>query len=249
MFNPARFRVLIAGILSLPLAAFLGLSTYRSLTQASTNLNEDFVFRLVAVTVAMTLPFFLTLVLAWADRRAGVFRLSGKIGLAIAVLSLGLAFLPLRGLVGRVRQAENLASQGVAAPSFETTDLDGKLHRLADYKGKVILLNAWATWCPPCKKEMPELDRLYQKRKESGLMVFGLSVEDVELQRKFVKEEVSVSYPLLTASGNVPSLYRDIQRWPALFLIDRNGELQPVPQTGVPFEQIEAAVEAVLGSE
>ena len=77
-------------------------------------------------------------------------------------------------------------------------------------------------------------------------MVFGLSTEKLELQQKFVKEQLSVSYPLLTINGNVPSLYKDIQRWPAPFLIDRKGELQPVPQAGREFEKIEAAVDSVL---
>ncbi len=93
---------------------------------------------------------------------------------------------------------------------------------------------------------MPLLDKLYRKRRDEGLVIFGLSIEEVELQRKFVKEQVSVSYPLLTINGNVPSLYRDIQRWPAFILIDRKGKLQPVPQAGESFEKIEAAVEALL---
>jgi thiol-disulfide isomerase/thioredoxin len=157
--------------------------------------------------------------------------------------------LPIRGLIGRMQQARNVAIQDLAAPSFDTVDILGKPHRLRDHIGKVVLINAWATWCPPCKKEMPELDRLYQTRKDDGLIVFGLSTEDVALQQKFVKDEVSVSYPLLTVNGDVPSLYQDIQRWPALFLIDRKGTLQPVAQAGEPFEKVEAAVDALLREE
>jgi len=93
---------------------------------------------------------------------------------------------------------------------------------------------------------MPLLDRLYSDRRDDGLTVFGLSIEELELQQKFVKEQVPVSYPLLTINGNVPSLYKDIQRWPAFILIDRKGKLQPVPQAGESFEKIEAAVDALL---
>jgi len=92
-----------------------------------------------------------------------------------------------------------------------TLDLSGKTHHLRDQKGKVVLVNIWATWCGPCRAEMPRLDWLYQERKEQGLMVFGLSHEDVDVQRKFL-EQVPVSYPLLTIKGNVPNLYRDIGR-------------------------------------
>lgn len=242
----SKHGVLIAGILSLPAAAFLGLFVYANLTRASADPNADFVFRLTIVTLAMAAPFFLTLILALRDRRRHALSLSGKVGLGIAALSLGLTWMPLRGLIGRVQQARNLAIQDVSAPPFDTVDLLGKRQRLQDHAGKVVLVNLWATWCVPCKEEMPALDRLYRKRNGEGLVVFGLSHEDADLQRKFVAEQVSVSYPLLTLNGTVPTLYRDIQRWPAIFLIDRKGRLQPAPQPGGPFSDVEAAVEALL---
>ena len=77
-------------------------------------------------------------------------------------------------------------------------------------------------------------------------MVFGLSTEDLDTQRKFLKEGVSVSYPLLTVAGNVPEVYRATARFPANFLIDREGRLQPAPSTEQPFEKLEAAVDALL---
>src|SRR5207244_11120661 len=118
----------------------------------------------------------------------------------------------------------------------------GKSHRLRDHLGQVVVINAWGTWCPPCKKEMPALDEMYQKRKSEGLIVFGVSTEDAEVQQKFIKEQLRVSYPLLTVSGNVPSLYRDVERWPTIFLVDRKGRLRPAPPAGQSFEKIEAAV-------
>jgi thiol-disulfide isomerase/thioredoxin len=238
--------VLVAGILSPPAAAFLGSYTYATLTRASVDLNQDFVFRLATVTAVMATPFLVTLLLAILTRRRGALRLAGKIGLGIAALSLCLTLVPLRGLIGRAQQARNVSRNDVAAPLFETTDIYGKPHRLQDYAGKVVLINAWATWCLPCLEEMPQLDELYRERKNDGLMVFGLSIEDVALQQKFAKEKVVVSYPLLTVNGNVPGIYRDIQRWPALFLVDRKGQLQPVAQAGEPFEKVEAAVDALL---
>jgi thiol-disulfide isomerase/thioredoxin len=244
-----KYRVLIAGILSIPAAGYLGIQTYRTLTRASVDVNQDFVFRLSMVTLAMTLPFVLTLLLAIADRRKGPLARSSKAGMTLAVISLCLTVVPLRGLVGRVQQSRSLTAQGVPAPLFETVDLDGKMQRLADHRGKVVLINAWATWCGPCREEMPALDRLYRNRKDEGFMVFGLSTEDVELQRKFVQNEVPVSYPLLTLNGDVPGMYTDIQRWPALFLVDRQGSLQPVAQGSAHFAEVEAQVELLLKSD
>jgi peroxiredoxin len=173
--------------------------------------------------------------------------LSGKIGLAIAILSLGLAWRPISDGVLRSKQSRNLAMRDVPAPPFDTVDILGNTQRLNDQTGKVVLVNIWATWCEPCRKEMPKLDRLYRERKAQGFIVFGLSDEDVDVQKRFV-QQVPVNYPLLTLRGKVPALYRDIARYPAIFLIDRNGRLQPAPAPDQPFESVEAAVDVLLNS-
>lgn len=244
----STYRVLIAGILSPLATALLGMLVYVTLTRASSDRDKDFVFRLSMTTVAMAVPFLVTLALAMGDRRRHALTTFGKVGLALAVLSLALTWLPLRGASIRTRQSRNLAQKDVTAQPFDTVDILGKSHRLGDHAGKVVLLNVWATWCPPCKKEMPSLDRLYQQWKDDGFMVFGLSTEDVEVQRRFVEEQLSVSYPLLTINGHVPEIYRTIERYPATFLIDRAGRLQPAPGTDEPFEKLEAAVNALLQS-
>ena len=246
MAKLSRYRVLIAGILSPPAAAYLGMLVYATLTRASPDRDKDFVFRLSLTSLAMAVPFLATLALASADRRRNGLATSGRIGLALALLSLALTWLPIRGAIARAKQASNLALQNVTAPPFDTVDVFGKRHRLEDHAGKVVLVNVWATWCAPCRKEMPELDRLYRERKEQGFMVFGLSTEDVDVQRKFVGERVSVSYPLLTIEGAVPDIFRTTARYPANFLIDREGRLQPAPSTEQPFEKLEAAVNALL---
>ena len=243
----SKYRTLLVGIASPILAAAIGAGVYGSLTRASADRDADFVFRLSATAAAMVIPFVVTLFLAMGDRRRSTFSTSSKVGLAIGVLSLALAWLPIRGMLARTRQAENLALTGVEAPLFDTVDIEGDSHRLADHAGKVVLVNIWATWCTPCRREMPDLERLYQSRKDDGFMIFGLSTEDVPTQQKFA-EEVTVSYPLLTIDGDVPDLYSQTARYPANFLIDRNGRLQPAPSVDQPFENLEAAVDALLQS-
>ncbi|HEY6406020.1 MAG TPA: redoxin domain-containing protein [Ktedonobacteraceae bacterium] len=248
MTKLSQYRVLISGILS-PLAAlFLYALVYATLTRRSADLERDWLFRLSAATLAMVVPFLVTLVLAINDhRRERALSRSAKVGLVIAILSLGLVWSPVKDGVARWKQTRNLALHDVVAPPFETTDILGKTQRLADHKGEVVLVNIWATWCGPCRAEMPKLDRLYEERKHQGFIVFGMSDEDTNVQRKYV-EQVPVSYSLLTLSGEVPNIYRDIARYPAIFLIDRQGRLQPAPGPDQPFEKVEAAVDALLKS-
>jgi peroxiredoxin len=217
---------------------------------------------------AMAVPFLATVFLAWigwqkqrtqeaasrsqkrrqqrstAGNTASTSRIV-RIGLIVAALSLLLLWKPISDGTSRWKQQRNLAKSGIPAPAFDTLDLDGKQQRLADYKGQVVVVNVWATWCGPCRAEMPALDRLYQQDKHQGLAVFGISSEDADLQRQF-RQIVPVTYPLLTTSGDVPSLYRDIARYPATFLIDRQGRLQPAPGPDHPFEELQAAVERLL---
>ena len=274
MTKPFRYLVLIIGVLSPVLAGALYLLTYNTLTSASTNREKDWLFRLVMSGLAMTVPFFATMFLAWigwrqqraheATSRSEKRRQQrstarateavpkavpwvARIGLIVAALSLLLLWKPISDGTSRWKQQRNLAMSGVPAPGFDTLDLDGHQQRLADHKGQVIVVNIWATWCGPCRAEMPALDRLYQQDKDQGLAVFGISSEDADLQRQF-RQLVPVTYPLLTTSGDVPSLYRDIAKYPATFLIDRQGRLQPAPGPDKPFSELQAAVDQLLNA-
>lgn len=92
---------------------------------------------------------------------------------------------------------------------------------------------------------MPALDRLYREQENRGFVVLGMSDESIETQKKF-QNEVKVSYPLLTLTGDVPHFYRDIARYPAMFLIDRQGRLQSAPDPEQPFERVTETVDALL---
>ena len=243
----SKHRVLLCGVLSPVLALILYALVYATLTSYSADLEKDWLFRLSLSTIAMTIPSFATIVLAMNARRTGTISLSAKIGLLLAILSLGLAASPIRDGLLRAKQTRNMAMHDVAAPVFDTMDISGNAERLGDQAGKVVLVKVWATWCGPCRSEMPKLDRLYRDQKDKGLVVFGISNEDAGVQQKYL-QQVPVSYPLLTVKGTVPSLYSDIARYPAVFLIDRSGRLQPAPGPDQSFEKLEAAVEALLGS-
>jgi len=241
-------RSLVAGMSAPIVAGSLGIYSYVTLTRTSSDRDSDFALRLSLTILAMALPGIIALVVAVLARRRGPLGPAGRTGIGLALASLLLTWVPINGLLSRQQQAENLALDVVAAPPFSTVDIQGETHRLEDHLGKVVLINIWATWCGPCRVEMPKLDALYESRKDDGLVVFGLSTEDASLQRTFA-EENAVRYPLLTVEGDVPDTYSRTARYPANFIVDRQGRLRRAPSTDRPFADLEAMVDDLLAGE
>jgi cytochrome c biogenesis protein CcmG, thiol:disulfide interchange protein DsbE len=241
----SKYRVLLVGIFSPILAVVLNVIFIQILLALSSNPESNWRFRLFVSSLALPVPFIATVMLAAKDRRRGALSLSAKIGLGIATLSLLLITKPVLDYLARSKQSRNMAIRNLPAPMFDTVDIQDKPQRLTDYKGKVVLVNIWATWCEPCRNEMPQLDKLYQARKQSGFVVLGLSDETVEKQEAFLLQ-VPVTYPLLSTTAGVPPFYREIGQYPATFLIDREGRLQPSPRRSQGFEKVEEAVDALL---
>ena len=108
--------------------------------------------------------------------------------------------------------------------NFTLTDLDGKSWTLQSLRGKVVLVNFWATWCPPCRKEMPDLDALYRRFKDRGLVVLAISDEEVAKVKPFLAER-NLTFPILLDPGRkVNDLFR-IDGIPKTFVYDREGKL------------------------
>ena len=112
---------------------------------------------------------------------------------------------------------------GKPAPAFRLQALEGKAYDLAELKGKIVLLDFWATWCGPCRTDMPDLDKLQQEYGGSGLVVLGLNVgEDRETVESYIKKS-GVSYPMALTNGtSVVSAYK-ISAFPTYVLIGRDG--------------------------
>jgi peroxiredoxin len=109
--------------------------------------------------------------------------------------------------------------------NFTLTDLDGKTWTLKDLKGKVVLVNFWATWCPPCQKEMPDLEALYTRFKEQGFVVLAISEDDeTEKVGPFISER-KVSFPVLLDPGQKVNNLFAVEGIPKSFVYNRDGEL------------------------
>lgn len=135
----------------------------------------------------------------------------------IRALALLLLFLlPLPPASGQTRRA----------PALKLHDLQRRTHRLDDYKGKVILLNFWATWCPPCRAEVPELVRWQREYGDRGLQVIGVTYPPMNRRnlRLFIRR-YKINYPVLLGTKHTKTLFDESDTLPVTFIIDRDGTL------------------------
>jgi thiol-disulfide isomerase/thioredoxin len=138
---------------------------------------------------------------------------------AVALLVASLIFCP-----SFLARAQSKADE--AAPSFSLKDLNGKSVRLEQYLGKVVLLNFWATWCPPCRAEMPELVRLQEEHRDRGLQIIGVAYPGKRraVVTKVVKR-LNLNYPILFGTKSMVGRYDVLEILPVTVIIDRKGRV------------------------
>jgi peroxiredoxin len=126
----------------------------------------------------------------------------------------------------RPQQSAVIQMKGNIAPDFTLQSLDGKTVHLSDYRGKAVLLNFWATWCAPCKIEMPWFVELQKQYGGEGLQILGVAMDDASPKEiaAFAKD-MGVNYPVLLGKEAVGDAYGGVQFLPESFYIDRNGKV------------------------
>ena len=107
---------------------------------------------------------------------------------------------------------------------FSLTSLDGRTYTLAGLRGKIVLLNFWATWCPPCRKEMPDMEKLYRRFENKGLVVLAISDEARETVAPFIAKQKYTFPILLDPDRKVHDAFQ-VEGIPQSFLFDRSGRL------------------------
>jgi thiol-disulfide isomerase/thioredoxin len=116
-------------------------------------------------------------------------------------------------------------SVNAAAPEFSAKDLTGKEHNLSDYAGKMIVLNYWATWCPPCREELPVLAIFHEEHQDKDAVVLGVASEKISIEAlsEFVDEQM-IDYPILPMAPSLHTPFGKLVGLPTSFLISPDGQ-------------------------
>ena len=135
------------------------------------------------------------------------------------------------------------AANNNAAKNFALTDTTGKKHVLAQYKGKWVIVNYWATWCPPCLEEVPDLVALYDSRKNKDVMLLGV-VFDFESTKEVAKyvDDMLMSYPIVLGDDNAIKQIGSAEVLPTTFIYNPNGELVKTKRGKVTKQYLEALI-------
>jgi peroxiredoxin len=148
---------------------------------------------------------------------------------------------------------------GKAAPDFTLRDTSGKKVSLSSYKGKAVIVDFWATWCAPCKIEIPWLEKLHDQYAAQGLEILGVSEDDLDLddQAKLVKEKqeiadaaskLRINYPVLIDDSNVSKPYGGVDALPTTYFVGRDGKVVAATVGLADRDEIEADIKKALGS-
>lgn len=119
--------------------------------------------------------------------------------------------------------------QGNLAPDFELKTLDGQSMKLSDLRGKRVIVNLWATWCPPCRAEMPDMQSFYEANKDKGIVVFGVNLTSSEAQPENIArfiDEFGITFPVVLDEENNVADWYQVVSIPTSYMIDSRGVIQ-----------------------
>ncbi len=145
---------------------------------------------------------------------------------------------------------EGAELKGKPAPSFALTDTSGKKVSLSDYKGHPVVVNFWATWCGPCKLEMPWFQEFSTKYKSQGLVVLGLAEDDGATREDIAgaARKIGVSYPILMPNEKVTKSYGGVDYLPETFYVDKTGKVVLIAAGAPTKDQMEAEIQETIAA-
>lgn len=136
---------------------------------------------------------------------------------------------------------------GQPAPDFTLSDLQGEQVRLASLRGKAVVINLWATWCAPCRAEIPDLVRQWEAHRGQGLVVLGVDVQESGSVVRQYAAEMKMTYPVLLDTHGAVTANYGVPGLPATFFVDRQGVLRDLVLGAMTRDQVTSKIEALLG--
>ena len=125
----------------------------------------------------------------------------------------------------RHRSAEHIGTSGQPAPGFTLTDVSGQRLSLSEYRGKVVILDFWATWCAPCKEEIPYFVDMQNRLGPRGLQILGISMDDDERPVRAFQQQFKMNYPVAVGTTQLAEQYGGVLGLPITFVIDPQGRI------------------------
>jgi peroxiredoxin len=190
------------------------------------------------------------------SQRSTLFMVAGL--LAIALLAACIIAVYLDSLLPSLTQLPTASDstglevaprKGKIAPDFTLVDLDGNEVSLSDFRGQPVLINFWATWCPPCRTEMPDIAAAYEEHRDKELVVLAVNVEESADNVRGFADEDKVSFPvLLDGDGAVARQYR-VRALPTSFFINRDGVIADVFYGGMSRKKLDGFLDKILNIE
>ncbi len=165
---------------------------------------------------------------------------------AVAIIGIVAALYSVRHKYGSHAAPRRTANQ--TAPDFTLPQLDGPDLRLSSYRGKLVLLDFWASWCEPCRVETPHLTELQQKYGDQGLQIIGVSMDDSPDPARAFYQQFHMNYPVVMGNAKTGELYGGVLGLPIAFLIDRDGRIKAKHIGATEFAVFEKEIATLLQS-
>jgi peroxiredoxin len=134
---------------------------------------------------------------------------------------------------------------GDSAPEIQLGGLSGKMVSLADYRGGVVLVNFWATWCPPCKQELKWFEKVFEEYEDEGFTVVAISIDEATPEQVI---DLGLAFPVVVANDRVKEAYGGVSGVPVSFLVGRDGRVIKKVRKVYPEDALRADVKAALGA-